>query len=488
MSRPFHDADASRLALIALALLTALAAILRFYGLDSQLWYDEIKTVLESVRPPLAQTLTDFPSNNDHPFFSLLSHLSIAAFGEHPWSLRLPAALFAVASVPMLYLFGRDAVGRLEGLLAAGLLAVSYHHIAYAQNARGYTMMLFFTLVLAYLLLKAMKAPTLKTYAGYAVVAALACYTHLTMVYVVVAQAIVVGVHILFSGAPKFSIKPFVTPAIGFILAAALTVLLYLPVMTDVQQFFVEERVEATKQVATPGWALLATLEGVNVGFAGVAGALVALAILGVGALSYLRRTPLLLLLYTLPAPLLVAAAVLLERPMFPRFFFVLAGFALLVLVRGALVAGEGAARLLPARLAPPRQFIGVAIVAAFGVLSLASLPAGYRIPKQDFKGAIAFVNARAEPGDARYALGKSAHVPLTDYYREPYGKLLDEADFAAIDAPFWLAFTFPDYIELRQPDLWRAIERRCRPEAAFPGAVAGGAVVIMKCGARDGR
>ncbi len=482
MSRPAFAADASRLTLIALVLLTGLAAALRFHGLNSELWYDEIKTVLELVRPPLSQTLTDFPSNNDHPFFSLLSHVSISALGEAPWTVRLPAVLFAIATIPMLYVFGRDAVGRLEGLLAAGLLAVSYHHVWYAQNARGYTMMLFFTLLLGWLLLKAMKTPSLKTYSLYAVIAALACYTHLTMVYVVVAQAMVVGLNLLLGMKGKIDIKSFVTPALGFILSAVLTVALYLPVFADVQQFFVEERVEAAKQVATAGWAMLAMLEGVNAGFAGVSGTAIVLVILAIGAVSYLRRSPLLLVLFILPAPLLVAAAVFLDRPMFPRFFFVLAGFALLVLVRGALLAGEGAERLLPARLAPPRNFIGVALIAAFGVLSLASLPANYATPKQDFAGAIDFLEDQAAPGDPVFAFGKSAHVPLSDYYGKDYGEIETEAEFSAIGGSFWLVLTFPQYVELRLPDLWRAIGDRCSLQANFPGTVSGGEIVVVRC------
>lgn len=482
---PNVSADASRLTLAVLVLLTALAASLRFYGLDSELWYDEIKTVVESVRPPLSQTLTDFPSNNDHPLFSLLSHLSVAALGETPFSVRLPAALFAIATIPMLYVFGRDAVGRLEGLLAAGLLAVSYHHVWYAQNARGYTMMLFFTLLLAWLLLKALRAPNLRTYAIYAVVAALACYTHLTMVYVVVAQAIVVGLYFVRGMNGKLDLKPISLPAIGFVLAAVLTVALYLPVLADVRQFFAEERVAPASQVATPGWALAATIEGVNVGFAGLAGGLVILGFLALGALNYLKRSPVLLLLFVLPAPLLVAAAIFLDRPMFPRFFFVLAGFAFLVLVRGAMVAGTAIERVLPAGSAPPRNFVAVAIIALFGALSLASLPANYAAPKQDFVGAIAFVEKNRTPDEGLVAFGRSAYVPLSDYYAEPYAMIADAAEFASVAGSFWFVFTFPDYVERRLPDLWRAIGERCRPEAEFPGTVSGGEIVVMKCGGR---
>ena len=66
--------------------LTAILLIgvaLRIYGLNSGLWYDEIVTLVESVRPPLREIVTHFPSNNDHPLYSVLAHLSIGIFGEH---------------------------------------------------------------------------------------------------------------------------------------------------------------------------------------------------------------------------------------------------------------------------------------------------------------------------------------------------------------------------------------------------------------------
>ena len=63
---------------------------LGLYGLDSELWYDEIATLIDSVRPPLGEILTTFPSNNDHKFFSVLAHLSIEAFGDTPYSTPSP--------------------------------------------------------------------------------------------------------------------------------------------------------------------------------------------------------------------------------------------------------------------------------------------------------------------------------------------------------------------------------------------------------------
>ena len=62
-----------------LALVLILAAGVRAAGLNSSLWYDEIVTLVISVRLPLSQIVTTFPDVNVHPLYSLLSHASIAA-------------------------------------------------------------------------------------------------------------------------------------------------------------------------------------------------------------------------------------------------------------------------------------------------------------------------------------------------------------------------------------------------------------------------
>ena len=140
-----------------LAALTALAIVLRTIGLDSQFWLDEILTLHESVRGSLWQIVTVFPDNNQHTLFSVLAHLSIGIFGEHPWSVRLPAMILGAATVPMLYVLGRELAGRTEALLATFLLAVNYHHVWFSQNARGYTAIAFLAMLSRWLLLRGLR-------------------------------------------------------------------------------------------------------------------------------------------------------------------------------------------------------------------------------------------------------------------------------------------------------------------------------------------
>ena len=130
---------------LALVAILLLALVLRVIGLNAQLWYDEILTLTDFVRKPYGELVGDFSSLNNHMFYSLQARASILAFGESAWALRLPALLYGMASLVVLWLIGREAAGRRAALLAVLLLAISYHHVWFTQNARGYTALLFWT-------------------------------------------------------------------------------------------------------------------------------------------------------------------------------------------------------------------------------------------------------------------------------------------------------------------------------------------------------
>lgn len=270
-----------------LAVLVALATGLRLYQLNSGLWFDEILTLIEAVRPPLTEILTHFPSNNDHPLYSVLAHVSISGFGEHAWSLRLPAALFGIATVPMLWWFGTRVTTRFEALSAAALLAVSYHHIWFSQNARGYTILLFWTLLASYLFVVGLKDNELSVFLGYGVVSALGVYTHLTMVFIVASHAVIVIWLMLPIGGERRRIGDWRYLSIGFALAGLLSLCFYAPLLFDVQAFFV--KTPKPKEVATPTWAFWAALQGLKIGFAVGWGVVIAGLLFISGCWSYWR-------------------------------------------------------------------------------------------------------------------------------------------------------------------------------------------------------
>jgi uncharacterized membrane protein len=471
------------------SLLILVAAGLRLYQLDAPLWFDEITTLTESVRQPLIDILTRFPSNNNHVAFSALANLSIAAFGEHAWSLRLPAAAFGVGSIYVLYLFGREIAGRFEGFVAALLATISYHHIWFSQNARGYTILLFCTILATHLLWLGMNDGRRSRFVAYALICVLAVYTHLTMVFAVAAHAVVFAARQLAVSRGRIVIADWINPAIAFGLAAVLSIAIYLPMLGDLQAFFLAAPAAPVAPVAaaaapeseTVRWALIETIRGLGIGALGWWAIAAALVVLATGGISYLKQSLTLTCLFAAPAVAVVAATVLLDRPIYPRFFFFVAGFAILVVVRGVMVWCRVIGRQLP----PVQRWLPYAAAAAMVLVGLVMLPPAY-LPKQDYETAHELVRREAAAGDAIALAGIGAAPIFQDYFHEPWPRLNGAEELARLrrsgHPTTWVIYSLPTNMRINEAPLLAAITDTCTERAEIGGTMADGAIVISKC------
>ena len=143
----------------AVAALLALALVVRIVGLNASLWYDEVSTLTHFVRLPWGELATDFSSLNNHMFYSLQAKAAVELFGESAWALRLPALLMGMASLVLVWWLARKEIGRGAALLTLALFALSYHHVWFTQNARGYTGLLTWTTAATILLMSGLRRP-----------------------------------------------------------------------------------------------------------------------------------------------------------------------------------------------------------------------------------------------------------------------------------------------------------------------------------------
>jgi mannosyltransferase len=464
------------------AALTLLALVLRIPGIDTSLWTDEIFAILQGFRTPFPETLFEYTGDNKHPLYAVLAHGASALFGEHPWTWRLPALAFGVASIPMLFLLGQRISGTREAIASAALLAVSYHHVWFSQNARGYTALTFFALATTYALVRGFSDERPSSFLLYGVAAGLGIYTHLTFLFIVFAQFLVAVMAV--AGAPRGAKRvEWRGPLLAFSSGAAVTLLLYAPMLVQVVKFFLNQPSDLAGH-SSPAWALAEGIRVLKLGLGAGSGlGAVVLAVGGAvglaGLVSIARQDLRVALLLVLPVLTTLFGALAARGTMYPRFFFAMAGFALLIGMRGAFVSGAWLAKRFGMSDAFGRTLSMVAASLVI-VASLASVPLNWRAPKQDFDGALAFIESQRAPGDRVVTTDVTAKIYPT-YYDKPWHPVRSVADVAAERAGgrVWLVYTFPRYLAIYDSALANLVERECREQRVFPGTVGGGDVIV---------
>jgi len=463
---------------VILASILVVALGLRLNHLGVGLWYDEINVYVRYMDMSFGRIVTTYESESQHFLFTLLARAAFALFGDGPASLRLPAALFGVGSVATLYLFARRVATTREALLSAALLSVSYHHVWFSQNGRGYSALLFWTLLSSWLFLRALDEGRSGLWLGYAAAVALGMFTHVTLAFAVLAQAAVYATWLARPGTAR-GLAAWSGVLLGFGLAALLTFQVYALV---VPQFFSIIGMKANvAEWTNPLWTLLELGRGLRVGFAGTAVAAASLAVFGLGLLSFARTAPVVLAFLVLPAAVASTAIMAMGHPLFPRFLFFLMGFGVLVTVRGTTVVGGSIARALG--LAPGRAALaGTTVVLLLILASATTVPTAW-LPKQDYLGARAFVEAQQRPGDVIVTVGL-ASFPYRRLYRsgwEVAGSLVALNAIRAEAKRTWVVYTIPLQLQGEHPELMAAIREQFTPIREFGGTLNGGTIYVCR-------
>jgi len=489
------DAKVERFEWLGLVCILVLALGLRLIQLNSGLWFDEIVTLVDYVRLPTADLLTTYSSLNNHILFSLLAKVSVTCFGESPWALRLPAVLFGVGSVAATWWLGRQVVSRGESLLAALFLTCSSHHIWFSQNARGYTGLLLAALVATTLFVKGMRGASRRIWIVYAGVLALAMYMHLSAAFLFATHALIFAV--IYSRQrssrqrnPGSGAEPRSGPWLGFGLGGVLTLICYGPLIPQMVVAFgnasaVDPEGEVTEW-KNPIWTAVETLQSFGQGdpliLMGVAvGGVLAL----VGAISLCRRHPLFALIPLIHVPLTLGVLIVGSFRIWPRYFFVDAGFAILYLVHGTFVVSRTATTLR--RRGERRDlhghWAGVAatLVIVFGSLFL--LPRTYQLPKQDFVGARDFIESVRGPDDSVASVGL-ASISYSTYYAPDWEIVedLNQLDqLRSRGGSTWLVYSFPKHTTAKYPEVVDSAESDFELVETFWGTLGDGQVLVFR-------
>jgi mannosyltransferase len=321
--------------------------------------------------------------------------------GDSEFVVRLLSALFAIATVPVVYGLTRRCFGGRAALAASLLLALNSFFISYAQEARGYSLAILLSAIAMWRFAIAVERPSPGAWAAWVVAGSISMYAHLFCALVLLAQMVSVAflhrVRVPWRGliAASAAIAAAVSPLLWFVLFRDVGQIDWVPAPRAIDLYYL------FAVFAGGGWAL-PILSGL---------AIVVAAALAIGrrdaADEGFDRWRMALMLCWLLVPALVAYAVSFAKPVFQPRFLIVSLVPLVMLVAAGL-----------ARIRSRAAFAGVLALAA--VLAGQSVRAWYDAPdKQWWRAAVHHVAAGARPGDAVTFFVYSGRVPFEYYLRE---------------------------------------------------------------------
>jgi len=433
-----------------LALILLLALALRLWHLNSPLWYDEVVTVETHLRLGWGAMLQDY-SMNHHYLHNLAAKAAMQMFGEAPWAIRLPSMLFGIAAIGAIWALAFRWAGNLVAHATALLLALSYHHIWFSQNARGYTgMALFSTLGLLYFL-QGLKNQKWRDWLLFAAMMAATIFTHLTGAFFFVTLGLV-WLALLFSAwrggtiGRDLLIKPFC----GFLIGGLVTLTVYAPVLPSLLRTLGEvaatSAVDPMQEYQNPLWTAYEAIR-TGVGAAGPKVAILGFGVLALSALGAwaLRQRAALIAPVTIGHILLTVAILTgVGMRVWPRFFFTDIALLLMLIVCGVRLVCDGMARLTGPWLG--RMFFPLALV-AMAALSGQMALRNYQSPKQDLAGAYDWAETHRTPGARVYTIAYAGEL-FTRHFHADWATLWTDDDYRAALAqpgPVTIVVVFPD-------------------------------------------
>jgi cellulose synthase (UDP-forming) len=170
-----------RVAARQVAVITAVGFALRLALLGTQsLRIDEWTSLwISQLSIPSIWHLLSLGSTSEvhPPLMHMILHYWTAVAGTSEWALRFPSAVFGTAAIPLLFLVGRRLVGVRAAVLAAAIGAVAPLWVWHSDEARMYSMLLFFGLLSTHSLFEAADKGGRKRWVLYSVATGIGFYT-----------------------------------------------------------------------------------------------------------------------------------------------------------------------------------------------------------------------------------------------------------------------------------------------------------------------
>ncbi len=404
---------------------TFLGLVLRLYHLGAQnLMYDEVRHAQVASQLSLGGLLAGVKVHmGAAPLDYLLLHIALL-LGQSDWIARFPAVIYGTLAIPAVYVLGTRLFGRVEGIIAAWLLALSRFAVQYSQEVRFYSLFMLLALLGTWLFHRALQRNTRSAWAAFTLCSIAGLYSHYYYALILVVQ----GAYLLLShprvlGRPRL-LQPHSTRALALFIGSGLVAgLAFAPwVLYD----GLGQRGLWPGAAPPLDWYLIRQV--ILSGWTGQRGDQPSLWWFAVAALVGtlpIRRGRNGVILCLLGLVLSVIAAVTLARARdyffnIRQLHFVLPLFLLLI-ARGVTLAAEGA-RWLARRVAYKGQRIAFAttltlLAGTMGLLSFGGTQSYYAVlHKIDWSGLVDFLEENGYPGGKIVVVPQWKHHPLIHY------------------------------------------------------------------------
>lgn len=170
---------------------TLAGAVLRFTKLGESYWYDEAVTV-GLVRSSLGSMIHALPgTESTPPLYYGIVWVWGRIFGTSEVALRSLSAIIGAAAIPLAAAAGKEFFSKPAGALAGALVAASPFLVWYAQEARAYSLYVMLSTLSLLFFARALKAPSRRRLAWWALVSALAIWTEYFAGFLVAAESLV---------------------------------------------------------------------------------------------------------------------------------------------------------------------------------------------------------------------------------------------------------------------------------------------------------
>lgn len=168
--------------------IVGIAALTRFFFLSGKsFWLDEGASVALARLPwhKFVERLSTHEANMAVYYFLLRGWIQL---GSSEFWIRTLSVIPGIATIPVVYAIGKKLFDRRVGLAAALLLSVHAGHVAYSQEARGYSLAVFFASLSCLYFLRLIEGRRRSDVALYVAFTVLAVYTHFFAALIAVAE------------------------------------------------------------------------------------------------------------------------------------------------------------------------------------------------------------------------------------------------------------------------------------------------------------